>query len=211
MRQVIKLAGALWTVLATADAQTAGDPKLTVRVYDYAGVSNATLSKAESAAQRIFHKAGIDSEWIGCPKDAGEWSRYPACSGPGRAEDVILKLVPDAVEGFGVRRLVLGLAIVTADGRPANHAFVFFLRVKEAARQHGKIPLDTLLGYVMVHEIAHVLLGADMHFPSGIMRPRWQPEDFREMEIGRLVFPPRQARAMRTRVLERALTEEAAH
>ena len=69
MRTTPTLMIALGTVLAAADAQADHAPAVTVRVYDLAGVSGKTLSKAESEAQHILRRAGIETEWLACPKN----------------------------------------------------------------------------------------------------------------------------------------------
>jgi hypothetical protein len=202
---------ALGTVLAAAGAQDSQTPVVTVRVYDLAGVSGKTLAKAEAEAQHLLRRAGIETEWLACPKNRDEEDRYPACQKPIRPADVILQIVPQAMEGYEVGPKAFGFALPSGDGGPARHAYVFFRRVEQAARENDKISLVTLLGYVIVHETGHLLLGPAMHSPRGIMRAQWQPEEFREMESGRLIFPSQQARVLQARVEERVKSETAAH
>lgn len=184
--------------------QAEPDPSLTVRVYNYAGVLNKTLSSAELAAQHIFRRAGIQTEWIDCPKEPEEKGRYPACRKPTAATDVILYIVPASMEGYDVGQEAFGFALPSGDCAPARMAYVFYRRVEQAARQSRKVSLAKLLGYVMVHETGHLVLGQGMHFPRGIMRPRWQPEELRQMETGRLTFPSEHAAALRAGVQARA-------
>ena len=66
------------------------------------------------------------------------------------------------------------------------------------------ISTASLLAHVVAHEIGHLLLGPNMHSSLGIMRPRWKSGDFREMEIGQMVFPPDQAKILQTQLRERA-------
>ena len=169
--------------------------------------SKKTLSKTEQAARQILRKAAIDTECVGCPKEREEEGRYPACRAPGNAGDVVLSIVPESMEGWDVPPEALGLTLPSGDARPARHANVFYRRVGEAARRNGRVLLFTLLRHVMVHEIGHLLLGPATHLPHGIMRPRWQPRDMQEMEIGSLVFPSLQARDLSARVQERTMIE----
>jgi hypothetical protein len=207
MRITPTLMIALGTVLAAAGAQADHAPAVTVRVYDLAGVSGKSLAKAEAEAQHILRRAGIETEWLACPKNREEEDRYPACQKPIGPADVILQIVPRTMEGYEVGPKAFGFALPSGNGGPAMHAYVFFRRVEQAARENNKISLATLLSYVMVHEIGHLLLGPAMHSPLGIMRAHWQPEEFRDMESGRLIFPSQQARVLQARVEERAKSE----
>ena len=47
-----------------------------------------------------------------------------------------------------------------------------------------------ILGHVLVHEITHVLQGVDRHSEKGMMKARWTPEDYCEMEWKPLEFTP---------------------
>jgi len=66
-----------------------------------------------------------------------------------------------------------------------THVVLFYDRVRDSA-QPALVP--TLLGYVLVHEIAHMLQGLLRHSATGIMKPRWNDRDFAEMRKGNLKF-----------------------
>ena len=59
-----------------------------------------------------------------------------------------------------------------------------------------------LLGHVMAHEIAHLLLGTNSHSASGIMRAHWYAQELASADRGALLFTPDQARAMTERLRE---------
>jgi hypothetical protein len=44
------------------------------------------------------------------------------------------------------------------------------------------------LGYVIAHEIGHLLARSDMHSESGIMKANWSRADFAQMRLGKLHF-----------------------
>jgi hypothetical protein len=193
--------GALLT--SGAEAQSI----LTVRVYSYLELSDNTLSNAEGKARNIFHRAGIKAEWIRCPTERQEEDRYPGCRKPREPWDVILHLVPRSMERQSVGPEAFGFALPATGGEPSTHAYVFVHRAERTAmdshRSSRPVSITTLVAYVMVHEIGHVILGPNMHSSRGMMRPRWQPEDLYEMEIGGLGFPPDQARSLRLKLNER--------
>jgi hypothetical protein len=125
-----------------------------------------------------------------------------------RAGDVILHLVPQSMEGHNVPQGAFGFALPSMHDRPGRYAYVYRDRVEQAVRRSGRVSLVTLLAHVIVHEIAHVLLGPGMHYDRGIMQPRWQPSHLREMEAGGLIFAGDQARLLRTRVAERIIFDK---
>src|SRR4029079_5847282 len=55
---------------------------------------------------------------------------------------------------------------------------VFYNRLLTSLRG-SRVP--SVLGYVLAHEIAHVLQGISRHSASGIMKPKWDPRDYTEM------------------------------
>jgi hypothetical protein len=203
MRRTHRLLSLLAWLASGAFAQ----PDLTVRVYDYMGVSDNTLSNAESVARRIFQRAGIEAEWVRCAteREAERW--YPGCRKPKGAWDLILHVVPRAMEGGLVGPKAMGFAAPVGEGETASHAWVFFHRVRQTAAQSQRssrnVSQDTLLGHVMAHEIGHLLLGPNQHAQRGVMRPYWRAEDFREMETGCLVFESEQAKSLRAKLRQR--------
>lgn len=196
-------------ILAAALAASANaEMVLIVRVYDYTRVSDKIIRKAEEVARRIYQKAGVETEWIHCPAVPGEEGRFPACRRPMSGTDVILHILPEAMEVRGLSRDAFGYALPDAGGLPARHAYVFLHRVDEAVRRSRRtarcISREVLLGYVVAHEIGHLLLGPNSHSGCGVMRGRWSAEDLREMELGQVVFLAEEARVMQRQVEERA-------
>jgi hypothetical protein len=55
----------------------------------------------------------------------------------------------------------------------------------------------------MAHEIGHLLLGANSHSRTGIMRAFWSGDDLTLAARAYLLFTPGQSRQMKTRLAER--------
>jgi hypothetical protein len=65
------------------------------------------------------------------------------------------------------------------------HILVFYDRMR-ATVDAGMVP--RLLAHVLVHEIAHVIEGNDQHSDSGMMKARWDAEDYQRMRHSSLGF-----------------------
>ena len=54
----------------------------------------------------------------------------------------------------------------------------------------------TVLGYLIAHEVGHLLIGPGVHSPHGLMKGKWSSKDLEEMQRGQLLFQPWDARRM---------------
>lgn len=126
-----------------------------------------TLDTPETKASRIFDSIGVKIRWV----------NGPVCQ-PGAEPPIMVVVQYRSSKQFPH---ALGLAL-PSDGR---HAWVFYDRVRETAEE---VQLQTLLGYVLAHEVAHLLQGTIRHSVQGIMKACWDEEDRRHMETGLLVF-----------------------
>ncbi len=68
-----------------------------------------------------------------------------------------------------------------------THIVIFYDRVAALARAN-RLSVNILLGYVMAHEIAHILQGICTHSKSGIMKAKWEYADTYLMQSGKLGF-----------------------
>jgi hypothetical protein len=173
-------------------ADSVGQPRPTVRisVYNDAGVKRGTLLRAEEDAAAVFRQGGIETEWKNC----GDGLVAPdgrQCGEAAYPERLILRierrprgLVPEA----------FGVAYLSENGKGA-YCDVFVEPMEELQRIHP-VSLDTVLGHVAAHEIAHLLLGVHSHSANGLMRAHWDPRTIEEMKRGVLGFNLTQSAAM---------------
>jgi hypothetical protein len=75
-----------------------------------------------------------------------------------------------------------------------------FLEPVEELHTRFHVNLAPLLGDVVAHEIAHLLLGTNAHSDTGIMRPHWSEQDLVNASKGHLIFTQAQAQTMRKKV-----------
>lgn len=175
---------------------------MTLRVRDYAHVNRSVLLAAEGEASGILAQAGVIARWTDCPTLPGDLANYPNCQPPWQVNDYVMNILPDSMAALmGKSEDALGLATKCATG-PSCTASVFYGRVSNLAGGDSA-PADVLLARAMAHEIGHLLLGANSHSPTGIMRGHWSAHEFRLNARLDMLFTAEQSRRMRTRLSER--------
>ncbi len=162
-------------------------------VYDYAGVGGEELRRAETEAEHILGRAGIETEWLACHPLARSGDTECPAAGP---STLVLRLVP---------RFVLVPNRVGRDTMGYTTANVLTLSVElaKAVSSSGAAPLGEVLGLIIAHEAGHAFLGP-RHSVSGIMRARWGLRDWELANRNGFLFHPRQAidlrKALRARI-----------
>ena len=170
------------------------DVRLTVRLLDYVNLPAGARREVASTATRVLAQAGVAVEFVECFTD-GVDSGTPACTAPLGPADLILRIFQPK---FAPKGELLGYAAMTSEG--GAYITVFINPAQRKARV-GSLDDGVFLGYAVAHEIGHLLLGANSHSTSGIMRPAWRPVDEEWMAKGVLVFDARQAKQMRSKLL----------
>jgi hypothetical protein len=193
-RIAICLLIALGTACA-ANAQSAA-LRITFNVYNDAAVPENSLLKAEEVALRVLQRAGIEGVWINCKKAENGSGTDAACLGPMSPFHLSLRLMPRLSPDSNDS---LGVSFLGSDGKGV-YADIFYPSVRILCADFDAAP-SAVLGGVMAHELGHLMLGAHTHSPIGIMRPRWQGEEVRQIGMETLLFTPEQARKMHARLL----------
>ena len=191
--------------VAVASCLGAAEPglKITVLVYDYAGVPAEIKSQAEKEAERIYRHGRVSIEWLDCPLSSGEVAQYPACEvAPGPAK-LALRILPQSMaERMRQGQDSFGFALYPEDGSFATVANVFSDDPEALARRRG-LSRPVMLGHLMAHELGHLLLGVRSHSASGIMHVPWQKKELEIIAQGSLLFTPREAQTMRSQIQAR--------
>jgi hypothetical protein len=193
-----------------SSARAEGESGLTVsvRVYNYAGVSKRVIGGAEREAGRVFTAAGIDMTWLDCLAP-----RAQVGSGPTLAETTNgASSDCDA----SVKGATVGLRLLSRSSNPSKDfsdemfgfatgsdlASVFYQRVVDLAwgvdKDGNEIPW--ILGDVIAHELGHLLLGTNSHSPAGIMCANWNEDYLRLALRGRQLFSQEQSASMRATI-----------
>lgn len=164
---------ALWfelQVVRAARGEPIGD-KVTVHVQQN-NVMVVELRRAELITTRIFAGIGVAVEFrAGVKRES--------------TSDRPVRIVLQVDETAPAQLRPGALAYAMPFGAFGTRIRVFWERVRNAWPQDG---VGTLLGYVMAHEIAHVLQGTNRHSANGIMKANWEQHDYNRMKSGMLLF-----------------------
>jgi hypothetical protein len=175
---------------------------LTLRVYDTAGVPAKALDEAKTQLRRIFNSAGVAPLWLDC---VVAQALDPACVGKLQPTEIVVRIPPRTSTSRTGH--LLGAALVMPDGF-GHYATIFYGEVRIRAEGDEKFE-GRILGYAIAHEVGHLLLGEQIHAPTGIMiadlaarKVRAKPKQF-------FLFTSSEAEQVRTNLKARILATTA--
>lgn len=179
--------------------------KLTLRIYDYVPVDPEVQARAEKVVDAIFEEAGIEIMWMDCTPLRGEVLPRETCPSDMGASDLVLRFFPRRMAmKVATPNEPLGFAQECPETEPACELTVFYFRVDQLVADGHRAEL--ILGHVIAHEVAHVLIGPG-HSEEGILRREWSREELRRMSLGlQLGFTSEQSRRLEEAVLRRMKT-----
>jgi hypothetical protein len=144
--------------------------RLTLVMYDRAHAEAETLAAAENTASKIFAHANVQLIWRDGPAYTAERQRVlnPPPEDPAR---LVITLQPESeAVRYGVRSSCGGFAF--------ESSAIVFVRSVYSMGTISAASAATRLGYVMAHELGHILLGPNAHAIVGIMRGTLLPADW---------------------------------
>jgi hypothetical protein len=127
---------------------------------------------AKRTAGSIFRKVGLSIAW--------ETRKPPVGEAAGVRLHVILSARTPA------NRLPGALAFAHPFAGCSKSITVFYDRIQALATRPDRE--SSLLAYVLVHEIAHVLQGVNHHSDEGVMKATWSIDDHAKIFAKRLEF-----------------------
>jgi hypothetical protein len=143
-----------------------------IRLIDDAAVKPKLMITARQEAAYALESLCIEVEWV-----AGSSLK---------ASEIRIIMTP---VGTGITDGCLGNT--TLDALHGNHGAVFLSRVRALQSDYATtIGLGELLGYVLAHEIGHVLLNSRAHSLGGVMIDRFGEAQIYRAAQGRLAFTP---------------------
>jgi hypothetical protein len=169
-------------------------PFLKIRVYGCPKTSMWLLGAAETETTRMLQRAQIETSWNNCLTK----QRTGSCAAQAQPAELVVRIIEKALPEATPR--ALGMA-TWFEG--SSSAFVFYDRI--IALRTGTRPLAAILGRVLAHEIAHLLLPQENHSDVGLMRGQWNADDLRMTSSACLEIPAHSMESMRREVLRRTL------
>ena len=196
---VLEIGSALvWAGNTGEETAGDGDLRIRIRLHDSAAVPDRILHEAQETS-RLFGAAGIQAAWTNChhwqppvliPGDPCNESKDP----------LAFTLVISKASSGPLGTSSMGFAMPFVGN--ANHAAVLYPSVEEQAYRWWPVSTGMVLGHVMAHEIAHLILGSLTH-GRGIMKSNWTRNDARLMVRRKLLFTAGQASALRAALVKR--------
>lgn len=177
-------------------SETTSSFTITIHVYNYAAVPEKTLAKAKHETGRIFRNSGLTVLWEDHALSATD-RRYPHHSTDSwDGTHLVLRLLAQSREGSSLNAMGEALSLVEI-------ANVFMNRVTEQTVV-GELSVSRMLGHAIAHEIGHLLLGDNSHFPGGIMAAPWTKQDLWHMSRGDLLFTHQEVTRIQAEVRHRS-------
>ena len=178
-------------------------PTVTVRVFNYAGVAERIVAGAQEQAGRVLRDVDVHTLWVDCPTSLAALQTNTRCRGRAAPTELVIRIVPRSQNP----RYRLGFAALpTEKGKVASQASVFFEAAEQLATGHPT-SMAQMLGYILAHEIGHLLLGEGSHSGKGIMRTPWRKQEMSDAAKGTLGFSAKQAKRMKANVLSRVASD----
>jgi len=193
---VLLLSAGLFVVDGASRADAGDVPTIRVRVYDYAGIVTDTLSEAQHLAANYYTAIDVGIDWA---PTFGPHGRKEGDKENDRLQDFSIIVLS---RSMAARRPwppgAIGTAIVTPEGG-GKIAYVLYDRLRDAAASAGW-PVKELLGVVIAHELAHLMLPPGSHSAEGLMRKGWDVAELRQFHADSLAFTPDQSVLIRERL-----------
>ena len=139
-------------------------PVISVRVYDYAQLSIASIQQAQQRVMNIYKDIGVRIEWQSTARPAEQPSAHRPIA-PGPRDLFVIVLNASMTRRAGAAMDVVGSAVVTPH-QGGRVAYVFFDRVSRVANASGA-DASQVMGIVMAHEIGHLVLPSGSHSAGG--------------------------------------------
>lgn len=137
-------------------------------------MDNRILYGAKAYAKKLFSQVGVDLQWRTGKR-------------PENACHAVVVSLEDSARSVPENSRALAFSYPYAPCGPG--VTVLLDRIREfVAPYEARAPI--ILGYVMAHELGHVLEGTNRHSDTGLMRANWNANDIWAMTRTILCFAP---------------------
>jgi len=155
-----------WAAVLILSAVTAKAECVGIRLLNRQAAPVTAVLQAQRVAERIFGDVGVEVDWK---------ARNAACP--------VVEILFDQPAPLGSHGQALAYALPFAKAR--TRVAVFFPRVAALSSAENS---GTNLGYVLAHEVGHVLEGQTRHSSAGVMKAVWDRDDLHRMAREEMKF-----------------------
>ena len=177
-----------WTFAVLFAGPVFAGEQMTVSVCTRGSLDVRAITGAEAAAAALFRPLDIEVAWAKCEvglegDEATQQHWYTV-----RLRDGRPFITPSTLD-------TLGEAFLSIDN--AGYIVDVYYEAVQTVAISKEVDLTRLLGYVIAHELGHLLLGP-AHGPYGVMRAVWNVYDLEAIRQGHLKFSAAQGARMRS-------------
>jgi hypothetical protein len=176
-------------MLLVAAGRAHGDnskSEVLVRVFEAGSVAPHHLVLAEDIATQILDSAGVRLRWVNLKSMPGAESRAGACGTSGSPRTIELRFIYSTPASYLPGAMAESLPFANSGIRIT----VFYDRLAKVVPRR-LIWAAQILGHVLAHEIGHMLIRVNSHTETGLMKARWNREDYLTMGVEIMGFTPK--------------------
>jgi hypothetical protein len=171
---------------------------MNVSVCNLDGLPESDVARAKAEVEAVFHPVEVEIAWKSCDE-------YRPSATVGEAWFLIrLRNDKPPVMRSASSLDAMGRAYIGESG-DCYLADAYFKAVQKLAAAHDA-DADALLGFVIAHELGHLLLG-EGHVPDGVMQAQWGGAAVKALERRWLQFNPAQRNRIQSKLRAKAETE----
>lgn len=164
-------------VPALAAAPSGSASTVTIRIHNYAGVTARQLEAAQEQVSDTYARIGVTTEWL--PSLQPQPAKGPLGAftpDPEEASVVLMLITTPMAARMRIPPDIAGYA--ATNGRAVGRVAFIVADCVDRIAWRGRLGQPLVLGGVIAHELAHLLMPGRPHSKAGIMRPKWTTRDF---------------------------------
>jgi len=175
-------------------------PVLNVRVHDYAHVSKSTLAEAQQLVATYYAAIGVRTKWAETLSRQSTDDLKTIRDGPEDLTVIVLNREMAATKALTADAVGSAAVGSVSGGKSGGRiAYVMYDRVEHAAFA-SEWPTPEFLGFVIAHELGHLLLPPGSHAAAGLMRGDWNIDALRHTTGRHMAFLSAQGALIRDRL-----------
>ena len=162
----------LMAMTLSASVRAESPVALTVRLYNTAGIPTSELVAAHAAAESILHEIWPDVAFRHCGRQVSPQVPLDRCDDSLKTSEVVVRLINAPAFNATLHPDAYGVTYVVRETNRGWLATVFTDRIGQATARAG-VDRGMVLGFVLAHEVGHLLLGSGYHGHTGLMVAEW--------------------------------------